>query len=146
MKLEGKPFHFSSADSSCMLCVRKCILSFLRQLSNAHAQHIRFLFPLPRTTATRPAPRGTAIVLGAPSYALAIAPLCALAAAPGGASPGSPRRPPHGSFPSRTSPLTAMIHVSYFVHDPCPLLRTYCLLYTSPSPRDATLSRMPSSA
>ena len=24
--------------------------------------------------------------------------------------------------------------------------RTYCLLYTSPSPRDATLSRMPSSA
>ena len=27
-----------------------------------------------------------------------------------------------------------------------PLLRTACLLYTSPSPRDATLSRMPSSA
>ena len=26
------------------------------------------------------------------------------------------------------------------------LLCTYCLLYTSPSPRDATLSRMPSSA
>ena len=25
-------------------------------------------------------------------------------------------------------------------------LRFYCLLYTSPSPRDATLSRMPSSA
>ena len=25
-------------------------------------------------------------------------------------------------------------------------LSTYCLLYTSPSPRDATLSRMPSSA
>ena len=25
-------------------------------------------------------------------------------------------------------------------------LRTTCLLYTSPSPRDATLSRMPSSA
>ena len=25
-------------------------------------------------------------------------------------------------------------------------LRTSCLLYTSPSPRDATLSRMPSSA
>ena len=25
-------------------------------------------------------------------------------------------------------------------------LREYCLLYTSPSPRDATLSRMPSSA
>ena len=26
------------------------------------------------------------------------------------------------------------------------ILRTTCLLYTSPSPRDATLSRMPSSA
>ena len=26
------------------------------------------------------------------------------------------------------------------------LLCDYCLLYTSPSPRDATLSRMPSSA
>ena len=26
------------------------------------------------------------------------------------------------------------------------LRRTFCLLYTSPSPRDATLSRMPSSA
>ena len=26
------------------------------------------------------------------------------------------------------------------------VLRTVCLLYTSPSPRDATLSRMPSSA
>ena len=26
------------------------------------------------------------------------------------------------------------------------LLITFCLLYTSPSPRDATLSRMPSSA
>ena len=25
-------------------------------------------------------------------------------------------------------------------------VRNYCLLYTSPSPRDATLSRMPSSA
>ena len=27
-----------------------------------------------------------------------------------------------------------------------PLLYNFCLLYTSPSPRDATLSRMPSSA
>ena len=26
------------------------------------------------------------------------------------------------------------------------VLKDYCLLYTSPSPRDATLSRMPSSA
>ena len=35
-------------------------------------------------------------------------------------------------------------------HDELPKLvttcREYCLLYTSPSPRDATLSRMPSSA
>ena len=30
--------------------------------------------------------------------------------------------------------------------DSNPTLRNICLLYTSPSPRDATLSRMPSSA
>ena len=29
---------------------------------------------------------------------------------------------------------------------PVPVLKEICLLYTSPSPRDATLSRMPSSA
>ena len=29
---------------------------------------------------------------------------------------------------------------------PCVCVRVRCLLYTSPSPRDATLSRMPSSA
>ena len=29
---------------------------------------------------------------------------------------------------------------------PTTLLHSFCLLYTSPSPRDATLSRMPSSA
>ena len=31
-------------------------------------------------------------------------------------------------------------------HDNVIALYIYCLLYTSPSPRDATLSRMPSSA
>ena len=30
--------------------------------------------------------------------------------------------------------------------NPIPGMHRYCLLYTSPSPRDATLSRMPSSA
>ena len=32
------------------------------------------------------------------------------------------------------------------IPDPVPKLSKSCLLYTSPSPRDATLSRMPSSA
>ena len=31
-------------------------------------------------------------------------------------------------------------------HEPAQSQRNICLLYTSPSPRDATLSRMPSSA
>ena len=31
-------------------------------------------------------------------------------------------------------------------HDVVPLVIVYCLLYTSPSPRDRTRSRMPSSA
>ena len=34
-----------------------------------------------------------------------------------------------------------LIDTFFIIHDP-----TTCLLYTSPSPRDATLSRMPSSA
>ena len=36
------------------------------------------------------------------------------------------------------------INVAYFAEWPTP--NQFCLLYTSPSPRDATLSRMPSSA
>ena len=32
------------------------------------------------------------------------------------------------------------------IHDPVAAMDYACLLYTSPSPRDATLSRMPSSA
>ena len=37
--------------------------------------------------------------------------------------------------------------IKYFVKSPGKRLRPIiCLLYTSPSPRDATLSRMPSSA
>ena len=39
-----------------------------------------------------------------------------------------------------TISLENMIDLSGFTHN------TNCLLYTSPSPRDATLSRMPSSA
>ena len=35
---------------------------------------------------------------------------------------------------------------SYFLKTPHEKLQITCLLYTSPSPRDATLSRMPSSA
>ena len=33
-----------------------------------------------------------------------------------------------------------------FPHEPFEAMSYVCLLYTSPSPRDATLSRMPSSA
>ena len=40
-------------------------------------------------------------------------------------------------------PMCPRFHVDQI---PCRLLSTICLLYTSPSPRDATLSRMPSSA
>ena len=35
---------------------------------------------------------------------------------------------------------------SYDRNTPTPLLFNFCLLYTSPSPRDSTLSRMPSAA
>ena len=37
-------------------------------------------------------------------------------------------------------------HVDIYSCFPCVIDQTACLLYTSPSPRDATLSRMPSSA
>ena len=44
-------------------------------------------------------------------------------------------------------PLTSMLAASFGVSVPqAGYLVTACLLYTSPSPRDATLSRMPSSA
>ena len=33
-----------------------------------------------------------------------------------------------------------------YIKTPCGQAKYICLLYTSPSPRDATLSRMPSSA
>ena len=36
-----------------------------------------------------------------------------------------------------------ILHIKFFMND---YLYISCLLYTSPSPRDATLSRMPSSA
>ena len=36
--------------------------------------------------------------------------------------------------------------IEFIVFDKKNGLKEYCLLYTSPSPRDATLSRMPSSA
>ena len=45
-------------------------------------------------------------------------------------------------------PLAAMKYIAKFLN--MPYIKVYevatCLLYTSPSPRDATLSRMPSSA
>ena len=37
-------------------------------------------------------------------------------------------------------------HVNEYIQDASGEKFTACLLYTSPSPRDATLSRMPSSA
>ena len=36
--------------------------------------------------------------------------------------------------------------IGYFFHDPLIVKMYSCLLYTSPSPRDRTRSRMPSSA
>ena len=48
------------------------------------------------------------------------------------------------NFPEKSNSflVVASDSLSSFTHD----LITSCLLYTSPSPRDATLSRMPSSA
>ena len=44
-----------------------------------------------------------------------------------------------------THPYHVHVHIVLLVK--CPYIeRESCLLYTSPSPRDATLSRMPSSA
>ena len=44
--------------------------------------------------------------------------------------------------PMRNPPMSSSVVVNITLND----LNDYCLLYTSPSPRDATLSRMPSSA
>ena len=49
-----------------------------------------------------------------------------------------------GGTPSRGIPFNRMFTMKNYPHDILPLYA--CLLYTSPSPRDATLSRMPSSA
>ena len=49
-----------------------------------------------------------------------------------------------------TSELEAKINVTVEVHylkqESNPMANSYCLLYTSPSPRDKRQSRMPSSA
>ena len=45
----------------------------------------------------------------------------------------------------RISKLEAFIYSPHLPQAPTPQ-QQHCLLYTSPSPRDATLSRMPSSA
>ena len=47
-----------------------------------------------------------------------------------------------GSAFFRLTGFVLIVHARFEVH----VLATFCLLYTSPSPRDATLSRMPSSA
>ena len=47
----------------------------------------------------------------------------------------------HGSLYTRLGELQAMTPTDAVIAQYCD-----CLLYTSPSPRDATLSRMPSSA
>ena len=54
-----------------------------------------------------------------------------------------PRRGSDPSLNNQTSSLRAKPECCDFA---CLALRISCLLYTSPSPRDATLSRMPSSA
>ena len=49
-----------------------------------------------------------------------------------------------GNYLTPINPKTVTIGKSIYVHDPYNLY--FCLLYTSPSPRDGLLSRMPSSA
>ena len=53
-----------------------------------------------------------------------------------------------GSSGERTTSEQAVLANAtvYFEYDSYRLISKSCLLYTSPSPRDATLSRMPSSA
>ena len=53
------------------------------------------------------------------------------------------------NYASHEHPCRIIVHVAHSSSDETRLdaqLRMGCLLYTSPSPRDATLSRMPSSA
>ena len=50
------------------------------------------------------------------------------------------------NFEYRQQHLRLLIGLALMVVGMAPGLRDVCLLYTSPSPRDATLSRMPSSA
>ena len=49
---------------------------------------------------------------------------------------------PVASLPQFLSDVVLLVHAEFAI----PFLFVICLLYTSPSPRDATLSRMPSSA
>ena len=59
---------------------------------------------------------------------------------------GSEEADDDGNVPSETKMIVADILNSAKSQGRDPELFTNCLLYTSPSPRDATLSRMPSSA
>ena len=49
-------------------------------------------------------------------------------------------------LPAGLTPTALNGAITQGTYDPATGLWTICLLYTSPSPRDATLSRMPSSA
>ena len=53
-----------------------------------------------------------------------------------------------GKDPQRVTPLLAAkpFDAKAYAENPAPYLASICLLYTSPSPRDRTRSRMPSSA
>ena len=53
---------------------------------------------------------------------------------------------PNGTFDNLTDGESGTDSFTYVITDPSGETSTACLLYTSPSPRDATLSRMPSSA
>ena len=54
-------------------------------------------------------------------------------------------RPSEGNFEEEFSLKPVAEYISNLLNEKCELINS-CLLYTSPSPRDRSLSRMPSSA
>ena len=80
--------------------------------------------------------------MGFPNYAIAEEPLAAMCGFVGDGSSDDDNDAGRLYIGGGTSWMNAVNHIRFFT---APSNLT-CLLYTSPSPRDATLSRMPSSA